>query len=254
MAVTTNVNGTMVKIPTTTSEAFYITASTNVLTYGQTATIYLVGDVNGSLVFKSNLTATNGTLSSPELVATYTDYNGTNHWIYAETFTPTSNYSGTGVVSYVANTIGYYYNTYTFNGSTTVATQNFKGYSNGQSLTFSINTIPPNSAPAGTVTITGLALQGAVLTASHAITDPDGMGVIRYQWKANGVAIAGATSTTYALTELEVGKTITVTASYTDQLGNAESVSSVASATVENVNDEPTGTVTISGLANLGEV
>ena len=50
---------------------------------------------------------------------------------------------------------------------------------------------------------------------------------------------------TYVLTEAEVGKAMTVEASYTDGHGTAKSVSSGATAAVANVNDAPTGGVTI---------
>ncbi|HMX23820.1 MAG TPA: hypothetical protein PKA11_12720, partial [Accumulibacter sp.] len=43
----------------------------------------------------------------------------------------------------------------------------------------------------------------------------------------------------------DVGATLSVVASYTDALGTAESVSSAATAAVANVNDAPTGSVTI---------
>ena len=53
------------------------------------------------------------------------------------------------------------------------------------------------------------------------------------------------TGVTYAPSEAEVGKYLRVTASYTDGHGTAESVSSAVTAAVANVNDLPTGSVTI---------
>ncbi|MDD1605124.1 MAG: DUF4347 domain-containing protein, partial [Methylococcaceae bacterium] len=104
-----------------------------------------------------------------------------------------------------------------------------------------------NDAPTGTVIITGTAIQGQTLTASNNLVDIDGLGAITYQWKAGGVTINGANSSTYILTQSEVGKTITVTAHYTDGQGTAETVSSAATSTIANINDLPTGTVTITG-------
>ena len=49
----------------------------------------------------------------------------------------------------------------------------------------------------------------------------------------------------YVLTEAEVGNVMTVEASYTDGHGTDEAVSSGATAAVANVNDAPTGPVTI---------
>ncbi|MDO8811922.1 MAG: DUF4347 domain-containing protein, partial [Gallionella sp.] len=78
------------------------------------------------------------------------------------------------------------------------------------------NTIALNSTPTGSVTITGVATQGQTFTAANTLADADGLGAISYQWKANGANLSGATNSTYTLNEGEVGKTITVSASYTD--------------------------------------
>jgi hypothetical protein len=111
-----------------------------------------------------------------------------------------------------------------------------------------------NDLPTGNVTITGTAAQGQVLTASNTLTDLDGLGTISYQWLSNGTVISGATGSTYTLTQSEVGKTISVKASYTDLLGTSESVISSSTTSVANVNDLPTGNVTISGTATQGQV
>lgn len=112
-----------------------------------------------------------------------------------------------------------------------------------------VTVVPSNVAPVGSVTISGTAAQNETLTAGHTLTDADGMGAISWQWRRNGVDIAGATASTYALTEADVGTLITVTASYTDGGGTNESVASTAVGPVANVNDLPTGSVTISGIA-----
>jgi hypothetical protein len=111
-----------------------------------------------------------------------------------------------------------------------------------------------NDLPAGAVAIAGTAKQGEVLTASNTLTDADGLGVITYQWLANGVAISGATADTLSLTQASVGKLISVTASYTDATGVLESKTSLATAAVTNINDLPTGAVAIAGTAKQGEV
>ncbi|WP_395010431.1 tandem-95 repeat protein, partial [Undibacterium sp.] len=110
-----------------------------------------------------------------------------------------------------------------------------------------------NDAPTGLVTISGTATQGQTLTASNTIADDDGLGAISYQWKAGGNVIAGATSSTLVLTQAQVGKTISVVASYTDGQSTAETVTSTATVAVTNVNDAPTGLVTISGTATQGQ-
>ncbi|MBF0185243.1 MAG: FG-GAP repeat protein, partial [Magnetococcales bacterium] len=111
-----------------------------------------------------------------------------------------------------------------------------------------------NDAPAGTVTVSGTAVQYSTLNASNTLTDLDGMGTVSYQWQvsANGSSwsnIAGATAAAYTLSQAEVGQYVRVTASYTDQWATPESVSSSASAIVANVNDAPSGAITLSGTA-----
>lgn len=111
-----------------------------------------------------------------------------------------------------------------------------------------------NDTPTGAVTIVGEVIQGKTLTVTNSIADLDGLGTITYQWKASGTNISGATTSTLILTQAQVGKVITVSASYTDSYKFAESVSSGATAVVANVNDPPTGTVTISGTPTQGKV
>ena len=112
-----------------------------------------------------------------------------------------------------------------------------------------------NDLPEGSITITPLTpSQGQTLTlATNSIKDIDGLGPINWQWKSNGSNISGATGTTYVLTEAEVGKTITLTASYQDVLGANESVTSNATAAVGNVNDPLVGHVMIDGDLTHGQ-
>lgn len=121
----------------------------------------------------------------------------------------------------------------------------------GQNITIGSHV---NIAPTGSVTISGTPTQGETLAAGNTLADLDGLGSITYQWQSNGTNISGATNSTYTLTQAEVGKTINVVASYTDALGTAESVASSATISVANVNDPPTGTVTITGTATQGQI
>ncbi len=95
----------------------------------------------------------------------------------------------------------------------------------------------PTNQP-GAVSITGTASQNQLLSAN--VSDPNGVpSSINYQWMANGVEIVGATSITYTPTQAEVGKTVSVRASYVDNAGFSESRTSAATAAVANVNDSP---------------
>ncbi|WP_193061560.1 hypothetical protein, partial [Halomonas sp. 3A7M] len=112
-----------------------------------------------------------------------------------------------------------------------------------------------NDAPSGGVIITGTTTEDETLTAdTSALADEDGLGAFSYVWKADDTAITGATSSTYTLTQAEVGKAITVEVSYTDDQSTAEAVTSAATDSVANVNDAPTGGVVISGTATEDEV
>lgn len=110
-----------------------------------------------------------------------------------------------------------------------------------------------NHAATGEVTVTGSAEQNQMLTASNTLADADGPGSVVYQWYADDVAIGGATAESFTLSQAEVNKTISVTASYTDGFGHAESSSSLATLAVANVNDAPGGGIGISGTAQQGQ-
>jgi Ca2+-binding RTX toxin-like protein len=111
-----------------------------------------------------------------------------------------------------------------------------------------------NDSPSGNVTITGTATQNQTLTVSNTLADADGLGIINYQWLNNGNTISNATQSKYTLTQADVGKSISVKASYVDGFGAAESVTSSTTAKIENVNDLPTGDVTISGIPKNGQI
>ena len=78
---------------------------------------------------------------------------------------------------------------------------------------------------------------------------------LSYQWSRDGSSYRWSYfQTPTHLTQADVGAAITVEVSYTDGEGTAESVTSSATSPVANVNDDPTGGVTISGTATEDEV
>ena len=88
-----------------------------------------------------------------------------------------------------------------------------------------------NSPATGALTISGTAQAGETLTASTTgITDSDGLtnATFTYQWLADDAAISGATGSTYTLVAADSGKAIKVQVSFTDDAGNAESLTSAA--------------------------
>ena len=116
---------------------------------------------------------------------------------------------------------------------------------------------PPNSAATGAPTISGLAEVGQVLRADvTGIRDDDGLdsAAFAYQWLRDDAEIAGATGETYTLTGADEGKTVKVTVSFTDAVGNPETLTSDPTGEVEaKPNTEPTGAPSIDGFARVGE-
>lgn len=104
----------------------------------------------------------------------------------------------------------------------------------------------------GSVTISGDAAVGRRLTAM--VEDGNGIsGTITYQWAAAGNNIANATESTYIITANELGETLTVTATYTDDQGFDSVVSSASTAAVAPAPPDAPGTLTINGTATVGE-
>ena len=111
-----------------------------------------------------------------------------------------------------------------------------------------------NDSPTGSVAISGTPTQGQTLTATNTLADLDGLGVVSYKWLSGGAEIAGATTSSLTLTQAQVGKVVTVKANYTDAGNTIESVISNATSVIANVNDAPTGTVTIAGVSKQGQI
>ena len=118
-----------------------------------------------------------------------------------------------------------------------------------------------NSPATGAPSISGTAQVGETLTVdTSGIDDADGMSgaVFSYQWLADGVDIAGATSDTYTLVEADVGKAVKVRVIFNDDDYNEETLTSEATAAVAaetaapdapqslNVSPDDTGTLGVS--------
>ncbi|MBF0107894.1 MAG: FecR domain-containing protein [Magnetococcales bacterium] len=79
-----------------------------------------------------------------------------------------------------------------------------------------------NRSPTGSVVINGIATMGETLSATHSLTDADGLGTVHYQWQADGLDLEGATQDTLLLTSAHLGHVIRVIASFTDAWGTLE--------------------------------
>ena len=92
-----------------------------------------------------------------------------------------------------------------------------------------------NSPASGAPAIDGTPRVGETLTASTSgISDEDGLTQVSYsyQWNRNDAGISGATGSSYTLTDSDQGATITVHVTFTDDEGNAESLTSAATGSV----------------------
>jgi hypothetical protein len=119
-----------------------------------------------------------------------------------------------------------------------------------------INITAVNDPPVGIPTITGTVTEDQILSAdTSGISDADGLGAFSYQWLRGGVAIGGATASTYTLGDADVGAQMSVRVSYVDAYGMPEGpLTSAQTAAVANVNDAPVGVPTITGTVTEDQV
>ena len=114
-----------------------------------------------------------------------------------------------------------------------------------------------NSPATGAPAITGTAQVGETLTAdTSGVADADGLSnaVFSYQWLAGGAEISSATGSSYTLVDSDEGKAVSVTVSFTDDTGNAETLTSAATTAVKAIPNSPaTGAPAIGGTAQVGE-
>jgi len=155
-----------------------------------------------------------------------------------------------GAISVASSAALDYETTPTF--ALTVQAQDAGGMVGTGSVTVNLTNV--NEAPAGAVTISGLAQEDETLVAdTSGITDPDGLGPFAYQWERSTdggfswAAVGGATTAAYLLGDADVGTHLRVIASYVDGGGTLESLVSATVGPVANVNDAPV--VTTSGGA-----
>jgi len=97
----------------------------------------------------------------------------------------------------------------------------------------------------GTVAITGTKKFGSTLTAD--ISGLTNAGTPTYQWNRDGVAIEGATTSTYVLVEADITKTITVTVT-ADGIVGTGSITSAATGVIAKA-DGPAAPTGLAGVA-----
>ena len=126
---------------------------------------------------------------------------------------------------------------------------------------------PPNTPATGVPVISGTAQVGGTLTADTSrIADADGLTNVTYgyQWiSSDGTTdtdISGETDAAYTLVADDVGRTIKVRVTFTDDAENETTLTSTATDEVDfavqqqTANNPATGWPTISGTAQVGEM
>ncbi|MCL2206793.1 MAG: hypothetical protein FWB90_01710 [Fibromonadales bacterium] len=101
------------------------------------------------------------------------------------------------------------------------------------------------SSLSGTVSITGTAEVDQTLTANTVYLN--GSGTISYQWRRSGVNISGGTGSTYIVQSADAGSTISVAVTRSENTG------SVISNPTSTVPPMLSGTVSITGIAEVGQ-
>ena len=119
-----------------------------------------------------------------------------------------------------------------------------------------------NQPAAGAPVISGSPDVGGTVTADvSCIADPDGLAdaLYAYRWLADGTVISGANGSSYTLAQSDHGRAVTVRVSFTDDDGNAESLTSEPVSPVLRLppvlssNHPATGRPRITGTAQVGE-
>lgn len=123
-------------------------------------------------------------------------------------------------------------------GTYTVGVQDAVGTVRAASVTIAdpVNTV-------GQVSISGNAVTGQTLTAL--VTESDGIsGTITYQWQSGATTVGS--SSTYVLQPSDEGNSLTVSVSYTDDIGYTENHTSAASAIVVSVEQNALNVISAS--------
>ncbi|MCM2680420.1 chondroitinase-B domain-containing protein [Echinimonas agarilytica] len=210
------------------------------------------GGSNSTANSSGAVALTGDTVVGQTLTATVSDGNGTSGSSFAYEWTASGEWLSTVTGStYVLTTeeIGK-------DISVRVRYTDDDGYSENVTATSAeVTDIVPDNVE-GTVDISGVLESGEQLTAN--VTDANGTSgsAIAYQWMADDVAIADATSMTFLLTDTQIGALVTVSAAYVDNNEYDESVISAATVAVAPAPivppdvDDP-GSVSIDKTSNI---
>ena len=130
---------------------------------------------------------------------------------------------------------------------TVAATGSLSGYTQATAVSTATAAVQPKSAIVpGTPTISGAPLIGLTVIASAGTWTP-GSVTLSYQWRRDGAAIDGATTSRYALAEADAGHDLSV--AVTGSADGYDPVTVVSAPVRAHLQPVTAGTVTISGTA-----
>lgn len=215
-------------------------------TEGQTITV----DISG--ITDPNNTATDGAITGPVSIVWQQLGDGGDVWVDVMTMDEGNGSQGPVPATGPTLVVGWMQAGQPLRAKITFLDQN-----GVQETVYSAPTAPVigiNDAPVGSLVISDpTPIEEELLTATIAFTDPDGTVLAEYAYKwqrsLDGVTwtdIADETAVSYLPTQADVGARLRAVVSYVDDLGNAETVFSAATAAVANVNDAATGTIVFS--------
>ena len=174
----------------TTAEYTTIDAAAN----STSTNLYTVYQFNVEYAGGANVTAIGTTAGNCKVSATGASTGGTSCNVTLPTITAEEGYLPVGWSLTNGDTTG------------TPAGSTYSLNTNGQTLYANAK----YATITGSVSITGTPTWGETLTANPSCSTPSTCTFTNYQWYSNGVAISGATSSTYVIPKSEVGNVITV--------------------------------------------
>lgn len=178
-----------------------------------------------------------------------------------DTLVFTENISDFSIASAVSGAITFTKNSVFYATATSFESFRF-GYGTSLNKDFTLaqlNTYIVDTSAQITTTITGTAKEDEKLGAKVVISDADGVGNYTMQWQGKSAVSAwadlpGQSESYLSLAQAHVDQTIRVKINYIDKLGHAQTAYSTATTAVLNINDLPTGPVSISGQTVSGQI
>jgi len=225
-------------VTATNSQGSASEGTSNSLVVGRTPVNTVAPVISGTNTFGSTLTTTNGTFTgTAPLIYTYQWLRGGSPIAgqTASTYVIGASDSLAAITCEVTAT-----NSYGFDSevSNTITVANFAP----------VNTVAPTVSPSGTQTT------GTLITASVGTWSGVAPITYEYKWTRNGVAISGATASTYTIQLADDGTTIRVEVKGTNTYGTSAYIASSNSVSAVNT-VAPTNSVApvISGTAVVGQ-